>query len=199
LLPVQQQNTASTATKTRIDLRIEGAPLSLRRASLVAIGTSVRIDFQRHRHVCVAQDPHDHPRVDFQIHQQRCAGLPRVVNRHVANIGLVASGSKTPVEGPWIDGRPALASAPCRAPWDVAVVSATAAPAAGAADPHCAMSPGRASWMPSPETEVNGCRRKAPPPPPPRAARICCERPDRLVGGEGGARRTLDGPGTRDL
>src|SRR5665647_1489229 len=53
--------------------------------------------------------------------------------RPMPNIGLVASGSKTPVEGPWLDGRPALASAPCRAPWDVAVVSATAAPAAGAA------------------------------------------------------------------
>ena len=38
LLPVQQQNTASTATKTRIDLRIEGAPPSLRFASRVAIG-----------------------------------------------------------------------------------------------------------------------------------------------------------------
>jgi hypothetical protein len=37
-LPVQQQNTASAATKKRIDLRIEGAPHSLRRASLVAIG-----------------------------------------------------------------------------------------------------------------------------------------------------------------
>jgi len=79
LLPVQQQNTASTATKTRIDLRIEGAPPSLRRASRVAIGTSVRIDLQRHRHVCVTPDPHDHPRVDFLVHQQRCAGPPRVV------------------------------------------------------------------------------------------------------------------------
>ena len=101
-LPVQQQNTASTATKTRIDLRIEGTPTSLRCASRVAIGTSVRIDLQRHRHVCVTQVPHDHPRVDFQIHQQRCAGPPRIVNRHVAEIGLVASSSKAPVEGPWI-------------------------------------------------------------------------------------------------
>jgi hypothetical protein len=54
-------------------------------------------------------DPHDHLRVDFQIHQQRCAGPPRIVNRHVADTGLIASSSKTPVEGPWIDGRPVLA------------------------------------------------------------------------------------------
>jgi hypothetical protein len=47
--------------------------------------------------------------VDFQIHQQRCAGPPCIVNRHVADIGLVASSSDTPVEGPWIDRRPALA------------------------------------------------------------------------------------------
>ena len=47
MLPVQQQNAASTATTTRIDLRIEGAPLSLRCASRGAIGTSVRIDPQR--------------------------------------------------------------------------------------------------------------------------------------------------------
>jgi hypothetical protein len=47
LLPVQQQNAASTATTTRIDLRIEGAPLSLRCASRGAIGTSVRTDPQR--------------------------------------------------------------------------------------------------------------------------------------------------------
>ena len=51
----------------------------------------VRIDLQRHRHVCVAQDPHDRPRVDFKIHQQRCAGPPRVVNRHLADTGLVTS------------------------------------------------------------------------------------------------------------
>jgi len=38
LLPVQQQNAASTATSPNIDLLIEGAPPSLRRASLVAIG-----------------------------------------------------------------------------------------------------------------------------------------------------------------
>jgi len=79
LLPVQQQNTANTATKTRIDLRIEWAPLSLRCASRVAIGTSVRTDLQRHRHVCVTRDPHDHPLVDFQVHQQRCASPPRIV------------------------------------------------------------------------------------------------------------------------
>jgi len=39
---------------------------------LIAIGTSVRIDRQRHRHVHVTKAPHEHPRVDFQIHQQRC-------------------------------------------------------------------------------------------------------------------------------
>ena len=91
--PVQQQNTASTATKTRIDPRIEGAP-SLRSASCVAIGTSVRIDLQRHRHVCLASDPHDHPRVDFQVHQQRCASPPRVVNGHLADTGLVTSSGR---------------------------------------------------------------------------------------------------------
>jgi hypothetical protein len=61
-LPVQQQDTASTATKTRIDLRLEGTPTSMRCASRVAIGigigigTSVRIDLQRHRHVCVTRE-----------------------------------------------------------------------------------------------------------------------------------------------
>src|ERR1035437_1492656 len=45
----------------------------------------VRIDLQRHRHVCVAPDPHDHPRADFHVHQQRCASPPRVVNRHVVD------------------------------------------------------------------------------------------------------------------
>jgi len=102
LLPVQQQNTASTATTTRIDLRIEGTPLGLRCASRVAIGTSVRIELQHHRHVCVTPDPHDHPRVDFQSHQQRCAGPPRIVNRHLADTALMASSSETPAEGPWL-------------------------------------------------------------------------------------------------
>jgi hypothetical protein len=82
--------------------------LSLRRASLVAIGASVRIDLLRHQHVCVTPDPHDHPRMDFQSGQQRCAGPPRIVNRHVADTGLIASSCETPVEGPWIDRRPAL-------------------------------------------------------------------------------------------
>ena len=108
MLPVQQQNTASTATKTRIDLRIAGGSPNLRCASRVAIGASVRIDLQRHRHVRVTKDPHEHPRVDFQIHQQRCAGPPRIVNRHVADTGLIAASSKTPVEGPWIDRRPVV-------------------------------------------------------------------------------------------
>ena len=70
--PVQQRRRGLTCAS-------EGAPPSLRRASRVAIGTSVRIDLQRHRHVCVTQVPHDHPRVDFLVHQQRCAGPPRVV------------------------------------------------------------------------------------------------------------------------
>ena len=51
--------------------------------------------------------PHDHPRVDFQGREQRCAGPPRVVNRQVA-AGLIASSSKAPVEGPWIDRRPVV-------------------------------------------------------------------------------------------
>jgi hypothetical protein len=38
LVPVQQQNTASAATNPNFDLLIEGAPPSLRCASLVAIG-----------------------------------------------------------------------------------------------------------------------------------------------------------------
>jgi hypothetical protein len=42
----------------------------------------------------VAQDPHDRPRVDFKIHQQRCAGPPRVVNRHLADTGLVTSSGR---------------------------------------------------------------------------------------------------------
>ena len=46
----------------------------------------VRIDLQRHRHVCGAPDPHDHPLVDIHVHQQRCASPPRVVNRrHVVD------------------------------------------------------------------------------------------------------------------
>jgi transcriptional regulator with GAF, ATPase, and Fis domain len=52
----------------------------------------VRVDLQRHRHVCVTQDSHDHPRVDFQIHQKRCARPPRVVNRPRSD-AQVASGS----------------------------------------------------------------------------------------------------------
>ena len=39
------------------------------------------------------------PLMDFQVHQQRCAGPPRIVNRHVADAGLIASSSKTPAEG----------------------------------------------------------------------------------------------------
>lgn len=80
MLPVQQQNTASTAAKTRFDLIIEKPPPSLRCTSRVAIGTNFRMDLQRHRHVCVRTDPPDHRRVDFQIHQQRCASPPRIVN-----------------------------------------------------------------------------------------------------------------------
>ena len=38
MLPVQQQNTASTATNPDFDILIEGASPSLRSASLVAIG-----------------------------------------------------------------------------------------------------------------------------------------------------------------
>jgi hypothetical protein len=45
--------------------------------------------------------------VDFQGREQRCAGLPRVVNRQVA-AGLIASSIKAPVEGPWIDRRPVV-------------------------------------------------------------------------------------------
>jgi len=40
----------------------------------------VRVDLQRHRHVYVTPDPHDHPRVDFQIRQQRCASPSCIVN-----------------------------------------------------------------------------------------------------------------------
>jgi hypothetical protein len=54
----------------------------------------VRIDLQRHRQVCVAQDPHDRPRVDFQIHHQRCPSPPRVVNRHLADTRLVTSSGR---------------------------------------------------------------------------------------------------------
>jgi hypothetical protein len=105
---VQQQNTASTATKTRIDLRIERGSPSLRCASRVAIGTSVRIDLQRHRHVRLTPDPHEHPRVDFQVNRQRRARPPRVVHHQVADTGLAASSSKTPVGGPRIDRRPVV-------------------------------------------------------------------------------------------
>jgi hypothetical protein len=56
----------------------KGSP-SPRCTSRVAIGTRVHIDPQRHRHVCVARDPHDHPLVEFQVHQRRWANPPRIV------------------------------------------------------------------------------------------------------------------------
>ena len=133
MLPVPQRNTASTATNPNSDLLIEQAPPAsfalssdeeaaegkcqiehskgspnLRCSSRGAIRTSVQIDLQRPRHVRLTPDPPDHPRADFHVHQQRCAGPPRVVNRQVADAGLAASRSRKPVEGLRIDRRPVV-------------------------------------------------------------------------------------------
>jgi hypothetical protein len=56
----------------------------------------------------VTPDPHDHPLVDFHVHQRRGASPPRLVNRQVADTGLTASRSRTPVDGSRIDRLPVV-------------------------------------------------------------------------------------------
>jgi len=63
----------------------------------------------------------------------------------------------------------------------------------------CAITPRRASWRAGLKTEVSRCRRRAPPPPTPLAPGSRREPIGRLMGGQGGSRRTLAGPSAGDL